>query len=88
MFEIGDVAAEHNELIIVASRHEEAAHHRGALGDRALESLEVLLALRFETDADENGHRKTEPLVIERGMIAGDDSAFLESLQAPGAGGA
>jgi hypothetical protein len=58
--------AVYDDLIIVASRHQIAAHPPSALPDGALEDLEIFAALRFEADADDNGRREARPLMIER----------------------
>lgn len=86
MFEIGNVAGEHDEPIIIGSRHEMAVNHGRTKHDGAFEVFERLLALTVERDPDHDGHGIAEPFVTDCRMIAGDDPALFQGFETAGAG--
>ena len=60
--EVRDVARDHLQMIIVAARHQVAGHHVGTAGDRRFERGEIVLALLFQRDGDDDGRESPSAL--------------------------
>jgi hypothetical protein len=64
-----------------------AGHHVGTAGDGCFECGEVLLALFFQRDGDDNRRDESERGRFEVGPIATNDAGFLELTNATRTGG-
>ena len=80
--EIRDVARDHLQMIVVAARHQMAGHDIRAARDRRFKRGEIILALLFQRDGDDDGRDQPERGQFEIGAIAPDDPAFLELADA------
>jgi len=79
-FEVLDIARQDNDDVVVASRHQEASNHRWTVDDRGFERFQRLLVLTFQGDPDQNGGGETEARQIQNGLIASDETFFLQHL--------
>lgn len=85
--EILDIAGDHGEQIIVAARHQQAAHYRRAFDDGAFECKQRVLALAVECDSNDDGGAEPERLQAEDGLISFDQPILLERGKATGTSG-
>src|SRR3712207_6325292 len=53
LLEVLEVPRAHRDKVVVASRHQEAAHHGRTLGNRLFKGVQGLLALRSEEHTSE-----------------------------------
>ncbi len=79
-FEVLDIARQDDDDVVVASRHQEVSNHRWTVDDRGFERFQRLLVLTFQGDPDQNGGGKAEARQIQNGLIAADETFFLQHL--------
>ena len=86
-FEIGDVAGEHLQMIVVAARHQMAGDDIGAARDRSLKRGEIIFALLLQRNGDDDRGDQAKRCRVEIGTVAADDAGVLELADPPRAGG-
>ena len=79
---IADIGCNDMDEIVEVAGHEMTADNFGHSCDRRLKFVEMIFVLTVEGDLDEDRGAEPDPLAVDRGVIATDDTGVLESANA------
>ena len=85
--EIGEIARQDGDEVVVLTRHQMTGDDRRRAGDGLLEGLEQILVLTLEADLHDDRHGETKRLPTDARLVTLNDSPLLERAYASGYGG-